>query len=254
VVRVEQPALEPILQRLEHGLPYTPVASIPTSVTPASASHAASSASPASVARNVRVCWSKRRRPAPGTRTVATTLSRCTSRPAHRSTTTSVSCSLPTTVDMSPGGGPKDESDLRARSGNERSHRSPRHAVARALTHQASPASIRATSSASAYANRRATSSAEYAIQCWRLPLSCDRAAIVAPSSARCCSLTGGYRSKREHLRCWRPVLPEPVAPEIKRNATFLPHDRRDRRSTEGGQRPSPLRRVAGCSGDWAAG
>ena len=36
------------------------------------------------------------------------------------------------------------ESGLRARSSNERSHRSPRHAVARALTHQASPASIRA--------------------------------------------------------------------------------------------------------------
>jgi hypothetical protein len=37
-----------------------------------------------------------------------------------------------------------DESVLRARSSNQRSHRSPRHAVARALTHQASPASIRA--------------------------------------------------------------------------------------------------------------
>ena len=36
------------------------------------------------------------------------------------------------------------ESDVRARSSNQRSHRSPRHAVARALTHQASPASIRA--------------------------------------------------------------------------------------------------------------
>lgn len=36
------------------------------------------------------------------------------------------------------------ESVLRARSSNQRSHRSPRHAVARALTHQASPASIRA--------------------------------------------------------------------------------------------------------------
>jgi hypothetical protein len=37
-----------------------------------------------------------------------------------------------------------DESVLRARSSNDRSHRSPRHAVARALTHQASPASIQA--------------------------------------------------------------------------------------------------------------
>ena len=37
-----------------------------------------------------------------------------------------------------------DESVLRARSSNDRSHRSPRHAVARALTHQASSASIRA--------------------------------------------------------------------------------------------------------------
>src|SRR5205807_1552292 len=36
-----------------------------------------------------------------------------------------------------------DESVLRARSSNQRSHRSPRHAVARALTH-ASPTSIRA--------------------------------------------------------------------------------------------------------------
>jgi hypothetical protein len=39
---------------------------------------------------------------------------------------------------------PKDESDLRAHGSNQRSPRSPRHAVARALTHQASPASIRA--------------------------------------------------------------------------------------------------------------
>ena len=37
-----------------------------------------------------------------------------------------------------------DESVLRARSSNQRSHRPPRHTVARALTHQASPASIRA--------------------------------------------------------------------------------------------------------------
>ena len=36
------------------------------------------------------------------------------------------------------------ESVLRALGSNQRSHRSPRHAVARALTHQASPASIRA--------------------------------------------------------------------------------------------------------------
>jgi hypothetical protein len=38
---------------------------------------------------------SHRRRPSPGTRTVATTSSRCTSRPAHRSTITSIFCSLP---------------------------------------------------------------------------------------------------------------------------------------------------------------
>ena len=68
---------------------YTPVASIPTSVTPASASHTASSESPGSVALNVCVCCSNRRRPWPGTRVVATTLSRCTSSPAHRSTITS---------------------------------------------------------------------------------------------------------------------------------------------------------------------
>ena len=34
VMRVEQPALELILERLEDGFQYTPVASIPTSVTP----------------------------------------------------------------------------------------------------------------------------------------------------------------------------------------------------------------------------
>ena len=37
---------------------------------------------------------------------------------------------------------------LRARSSNQRSHRSPRHAFARALTHQASPASVQATTNA----------------------------------------------------------------------------------------------------------
>jgi hypothetical protein len=56
VVRVEQPALEAILVYWKTVFQYTPVASIPTSVTAQVASHSARSASPGSVARNVRVC------------------------------------------------------------------------------------------------------------------------------------------------------------------------------------------------------
>src|SRR5438034_11554398 len=59
---------------------------MPTSVTSKLASQSASCSSRAIVVPNVRVCCSRRRRllPLPGTRTVATTLSRCTSSPAQR--------------------------------------------------------------------------------------------------------------------------------------------------------------------------
>src|SRR6266545_3941368 len=60
------------------------------------------------VVPNVRVSCKRRRRlfPLPGTRTVATTVSRCTSRPAHRSTITSTITDLLRTDDRTrrPGG------------------------------------------------------------------------------------------------------------------------------------------------------
>jgi hypothetical protein len=72
------------------------VASIAISVTPKPASQSASVSSWPIVVPKLRVCCSRRRRllPLPGTRTVATTLSRCTSSPAQRSTTTSIVCLL----------------------------------------------------------------------------------------------------------------------------------------------------------------
>jgi hypothetical protein len=83
-------------------------------------------------------------RPGPATRTVATTSSRCTSRPAHRFTITPIAPLLPNRrLTRRPREPPKDESDLRARSSNQQSQRCPRHAVARALTRHASSASIR---------------------------------------------------------------------------------------------------------------
>jgi hypothetical protein len=71
------------------------VDSIPARVTRCSASQSASAVIPAVVVAKVRVCWTRRRRPDPGTRTVATTVSRCTSNPAQRRTNTSISALLP---------------------------------------------------------------------------------------------------------------------------------------------------------------
>jgi hypothetical protein len=77
---------------------------IPTSVTANDANHSVSSESPATVDLKVRVLCSQRRLVSLGKRTVATTLSRCTSRPAHRSTTTSIVSLLETINIPSPRG------------------------------------------------------------------------------------------------------------------------------------------------------
>ena len=68
---------------------------MPTSVTPKPSSQSASACSPPSVEGKPRVCCSRCRLRLAGTRTVAITLSRCTSRPAQRSTRTSICCLLP---------------------------------------------------------------------------------------------------------------------------------------------------------------
>ena len=158
VVRVQQPALETLLERLEHRLPIHAGRLHPDQ-------RHTGVGQPPSELREPGERRLERLRllvplstTLPGTRTVATTLSRCTSRPAHRSTITSIS-TAPFGRQLDPvarRGPTTDESVLRARSSNQRSHRSPRHAVARALTHQASPTSIRAPGFSPLTGGRRA--------------------------------------------------------------------------------------------------
>ena len=89
-------------------------------------------------------------------------------------------------------GPPMYESVLRARSSNQRSHRSPRHAVARALTHQASPASIRAQGFSLLTGSRRS----RHGTLSHKATLSSSSCAVAtkAPFS------TGSFESRRS---CW---------------------------------------------------
>jgi hypothetical protein len=88
---VEQPYLiDTFLQRENTGFQYTPVDSIPTSSTCSAASQSPSSLNPPVVVANVRVAIRRSRRSNPGARTVATTVSRCTSNPAQQS----INCSI----------------------------------------------------------------------------------------------------------------------------------------------------------------
>ena len=90
---------------------------------------------PAVVVAKVRVCCARRSRPDPGTRTVATTVSRCTSNPAQRCTNTSIpgSSQSASTAGPPPRGGPVDqESEVRARSSRTGCLRPPRHTSMRA--------------------------------------------------------------------------------------------------------------------------
>jgi hypothetical protein len=94
--------------------PPTAVDSIPARVTRCSASQSPSAVIPAVVVAKVRVCCARWRRPErwrrpdPGTRTVATTVSRCTSNPAQRCTNTSIpgSSQSASTAGPPPRGGP----------------------------------------------------------------------------------------------------------------------------------------------------
>jgi hypothetical protein len=96
------------------GFQYTPVASIPTNVTACSpTSQSAIRVSPAMVVANVRVSPRRVPRRLPGTRTVATTLSRCTSSPAQRSTRTSTPISLLRSTHATVREGPADQKSLR---------------------------------------------------------------------------------------------------------------------------------------------
>src|SRR4051794_31016002 len=81
-----------------------PVDSIPTSVTFCSANQSASISSCPVIVANVRVS-ERRVPPGPGRRTVATTVSRCTSMPAHRSINTSIPAPLPRRRQEPPGVG-----------------------------------------------------------------------------------------------------------------------------------------------------
>src|SRR6266516_3850445 len=104
------------------------------------------SSSCAIVVPKVRVCCARRRRllPVPGTRTVATTLSRCTSRPAQRSTITSITRPpSETTRRRRLEGPPAYDSAVRARGGSQRFRRPPRHTPYRARSSKRMPASTR---------------------------------------------------------------------------------------------------------------
>jgi hypothetical protein len=146
VVRVQKPALEAILERLgtrsSNTRPWPP-------------SRPASPRTPPATqrAQQARRAWPETfgsAGPSGDGRCPARGPSLQRRRDAHRDRRTALPShpqlsSLRTAMDpVARRGSPVYESGLRARSSNERSHRSPRHAVARALTHQASPASIRA--------------------------------------------------------------------------------------------------------------
>src|SRR5437588_7227248 len=146
VVRVEQPALEAVLERLEHRLPIHAGGLHPNE-------HHTGVRQPAGKLREPGQRRLERLRLlVPLTTTAArhadgrhdvVAMDVKTRAPLydHFHSTAPFGRQLDTVARRGP---TTDESVLRARSSNQRSHRSPRHAVARALTHQASPTSIRA--------------------------------------------------------------------------------------------------------------
>src|SRR6266566_1815945 len=105
---------------------------MPTSVTPKPSSQSASAPSPPSVDGKPRVCCSRCRLRLAGKRTVAITLSRCTSSPAQRTTRTSITSSFRAVTSCRPEGPPEYESEVRARGSNQLFRRPPHHASTRA--------------------------------------------------------------------------------------------------------------------------
>ncbi|MBB6420064.1 hypothetical protein HDC93_005682 [Streptomyces sp. AK010] len=104
--RVDQPAGEPPLQRGEDGLPVHPGRLHTDSSTSSQASQSPSSASARMEVLNVRVSAAREPSRCPGERTVATTVSRCTSSPAHRSNSTCIPASSATApINVPPGRG-----------------------------------------------------------------------------------------------------------------------------------------------------
>jgi hypothetical protein len=105
VVRVQQPALKAALQRLVHRLPIHAGGLHPNERHTSLGQPPSELRQPGQRRLERLRLLSHCRRPLPGTRTVATTLSRCTSRPAHRSTITSTTL-LPSDGNwtLSPGG------------------------------------------------------------------------------------------------------------------------------------------------------
>src|SRR4051794_33578323 len=110
-----------------------PVDSIPTSVTFCSVNQSASISSCPVIVVNVRVS-ERRVPPGPGRRTVATTVSRCTSMPAHRSINTSIPAPLPRRRQGPPGVGNLSIKKLRCalEAAGQGASGSPRHTFLRA--------------------------------------------------------------------------------------------------------------------------
>src|SRR3954447_3115685 len=110
-----------------------PVDSIPTSVTFCSVNQSASISSCPVIVVNVRVS-ERRVPPGPGRRTVATTVSRCTSMPAHRSINTSIPAPLPRRRQEPPGVGNLSIKKLRCalEAAGQGASGSPRHTFLRA--------------------------------------------------------------------------------------------------------------------------
>ena len=158
VVRVEQPALEPILERLEHRLPIHAGGLHPDQRHTGLGQPAGELREPGERRlerlRLLVPLATTAARHADGRHDVVAMHVK-TRAPLYDH----IHSSAPFGRQLDPvarRGPPTDESVLRARSSNQRSHRSPRHAVARALTHQASPASIRAQGFSPLTGGRRA--------------------------------------------------------------------------------------------------
>src|SRR3954471_18195348 len=118
-----------------------PVDSIPTSVTCWAANQSASVSSCPVIVVNVRVS-DRRTPPGPGRRTVATTVSRCTSKPAHRSINTSIPHPFSSTAGAARRGEPGDqETEVRARSSRSGCLRLPASHFFTGSRHQEAPTS-----------------------------------------------------------------------------------------------------------------
>src|SRR6187551_632574 len=118
-----------------------PVDSIPTSVTFSAVNHSASVSSCPVIVVNVRVS-DLRTPPGPGRRTVATTVSRCTSKPAHRSINTSIPHPFSATAGAARSGEPVDqETEVRARSSRSECLRLPASHFFTGSRHQEAPTS-----------------------------------------------------------------------------------------------------------------